>query len=370
MGSNCLAVLVDFTCRLNILLCFDMAAFNIMLSLCLVGGALSGRQLKGLPEDREGKSLLNTFPFNGNVQQEDRLVDSAVQARFLPSEDLDLRSDLQTNEKIKVNFTAVAAARPGNDGKRCIDKVEMVEQIEYDEVVQCDHSYDRRCHTTYVTSYESQQEEECEENFRKNCFIDYEQIAFNQTVEICRTPLVKDCNITGHEICTTQYESECWTTHHEHDVIDDVVSCETVKEQKCFDQTAGYTTFENCTIWPREVCTITQKPVTKYTPHTGCTKVPREICAPAGCGFSPAKEPVCYDKTKTIVQDAPKETCSLEPQRTCGHVTKLVPKLEPKDECVDVPKEVCTRSRINPKPRKRPVIKKWCYVPTEESGLA
>merc|ERR1719309_1799144 len=65
----------------------------------------------------------------------------------------------------------------------------MVEETEYDDVVQCDHSYDKRCHTTYVTNYESQQEEECEENFRKSCFIEYEKIAFDETVNVCRTPL-------------------------------------------------------------------------------------------------------------------------------------------------------------------------------------
>merc|ERR1719369_1394432 len=74
-----------------------------------------------------------------------------------------------------VSFPDVAGASPGADGKRCIDKVEMVEETEYDDVVQCDHSYDRRCHTTYTTNYESQQEEECEENFRKNCFIECEE---------------------------------------------------------------------------------------------------------------------------------------------------------------------------------------------------
>ena len=79
---------------------------------------------------------------------------------------------------------------------------------------------------------------------------------------------------------------------------------------------------------------------------------------------------LCYDKAQTVVQDAPKEECALEPQRTCGHVTKLVPKLAPTEECVDVPKEVCTRSRTNPRKVKKPVVKKWCYVPTEESGLA
>merc|ERR1711872_85607 len=134
---------------------------------------------------------------------------------------------------------------------------------------------------------------ECEENFRKNCFINYEKIAFNETVQVCRTPLVKDCDVQGPEICRTEYESECWTKQEEHDVQDDVVECETVQDEKCDDETSGYTTF-----------------------------------------------------------------------------TKLVPKLEPDEECVDVPKEVCTRSKTNPRKVKKPVVKKWCYVPSEESGLA
>jgi len=245
----------------------------------------------------------------------------------------------------------------------------MIEEIEYDDVVQCDHSYDKRCHTTYVTNYDSQQEEECEENFRKSCFIEYEKIAFNETVEICRTPLVKDCDVQGPEICRTEYESECWTKQEVHDVEDDVVSCETVVDEKCEDETSGYTTNTKCSKWPREVCSVAKKNVKKYTPITGCTKEPRELCAPAGCGFTQGDEE-CYDKVQTVVQDAPKEQCSLEPQRTCKHVTKLVPKLTPTEECVDVPKEVCTRSRTNPRKVKKPVVKKWCYVPTEESGLA
>merc|ERR1712179_285534 len=120
---------------------------------------------------------------------------------------------------------------------------------------------------------------------------------------------------------------------------------------------------------PRKCVLLRKKPVKKFTPIKGCTKEPREICAPSGCGFKEGEEE-CYDKVQTIVQDAPKEQCSLEPQRTCKHVTKLVPKLEPTEERVDVPKEVCTRSRTNPRKVKKPVVKKWCYVPSEESGLA
>ena len=255
---------------------------------------------------------------------------------------------------------------PTNDTeKRCIDKVEMVEETEYDDVVKCDHSYDRRCHTTYVTNYATQQEEECDENFRKSCFIEYEQIAFNESVAVCRTPLVKDCDVQGPETCRTEYESECWTKQEVHEVEDDVVSCSTKKEENCADITVGFTTNTQCRKVPKEVCTVEKKLVKKFTPVTGCTKEPREMCAPAGCGFKEGPEE-CFDKTKTIVQDAPKEKCSLEPQRTCKHVTKLVPKLEPKEECTDIPKEICTRSKTNPRKVKKPVVIKWCYFPAEQ----
>jgi hypothetical protein len=350
---------------------------NPKLLFVFVVGSQAARQLRA--PTRDGKSLLNTFPFNANAEDAhhghheghhaDHHADHAQPAARFPSQALAARAQRQGADDTDVSFGAVAAAGPGADGKRCIDKVDMVEETEYDEVVQCDHSYDKRCHTTYVTNYDSQQEEECEENFRKNCFIDYEQIAFNETVEICRKPLVKNCDIQGEDICRTEYESECWTKQEVHDVEDDVVSCETVVDEKCEDETSGYTTNTKCSKWPREVCSVTKQQVKKYTPITGCTKEPRELCAPAGCGFEEGPEE-CYPKVQTVVQDAPKETCTLEPQRTCKHVTKLVPKLSPKEECVDVPKEVCTRSRTNPRKVKKPVVKKWCYVPSEESGLA
>jgi len=57
---------------------------------------------------------------------------------------------------------SVAAA-----GQRCIDKIEQVEEIEYDEVEECNHSYDKKCHTSYSTEYEAQQEEECDDNYNK-----------------------------------------------------------------------------------------------------------------------------------------------------------------------------------------------------------
>ena len=70
-----------------------------------------------------------------------------------------------------------------------------------------------------------------------------------------------------------------------------------------------------------------------------------------------------------FISKKPVETCTLDPQQNCRHVTILVPTLKPVDECVDVPKEVCSRSRTNPHVVKKPVVKKWCYTPSAESGL-
>ena len=66
----------------------------------------------------------------------------------------------------------------------------------------------------------------------------------------------------------------------------------------------------------------------------------------------------------------PVETCEMEPVRTCKHVTKLVPKLVPVEECADVPKEICARSKINPRKVQKPAIQRWCYEVEEDHSVA
>jgi len=245
----------------------------------------------------------------------------------------------------------------------------MVEETVWENHEDCYHSYDKRCHKSYTTTYTSVQEEECDEVFRKICYIEMVDIATNVTQQVCRRPLVKDCNSPGEEICRTEYQSECWSKQIPHEVEDDVVSCETVEEEKCEDVTEGYTTTKKCQKWPKQQCTVTKETTTKYTTMTGCHKEPTELCAPAGCGFTEGPEE-CHDEVKTVISQKPEEECVIEPQKQCKHVTKLLPQLQEVEECVNVPKEICTRSRTNPKKVKKPVIKNWCYTPSEESGLA
>merc|ERR1711981_464022 len=196
----------------------------------------------------------------------------------------------------------------------------MVEETEYDDVVTCKHSYSEKCHTTYTTDFEPQQEEDCEENFVKSCFTEYKKVASEEAVTFCHTPIILEGD--GPEVCQTVYESACSTRYEEHDVAEEKVE--------------------------------------KYSPETECKKVPREICG-AGTTQVPGEEE-CFDRKETVIQEVPEETCNLEPQRICKHVTKLVPLLKPTEECVDIPKEVCSRSRTNPRKVQKPVVKKWCYV--------
>merc|ERR1712106_684270 len=155
MGSQFSAVLVFTPVGLE-----TMAAPKIVIAIVLLGSSEAARQLRGNHEQRGERSLVNTFPFNSKVATDDHHHDHHDQHEASLRQtfnDIPVRADRQGSEGPAVNFGAVAAA-----GKKCIDKVEMVEETEYDDVVQCDHSYDKRCHTTYVTNYESQQEEDCE----------------------------------------------------------------------------------------------------------------------------------------------------------------------------------------------------------------
>merc|ERR1711931_78023 len=130
---------------------------------------------------RRGKNLRGTFPFN---QQNGRAASHTAHDHHHEHEHahahqaVDARASRQGGGDVDLDIGSIAAA-----GERCIDKVVMVEETEYDDVIECKHSYSQKCHTTYTTDFEPQQEEECEENFIKNCFIDYRKIASEEKIE-------------------------------------------------------------------------------------------------------------------------------------------------------------------------------------------
>jgi hypothetical protein len=81
---------------------------------------------------------------------------------------------------------------------------------------------------------------------------------------MCRTPKVKDCDVEGPEICRTEYETICKTKQEVHEVEEDTVECKTEEEDKCNNETSGYTTKSKCVKLSGEEFTVSKKPTKKY----------------------------------------------------------------------------------------------------------
>ena len=86
-----------------------------------------------------------------------------------------------------------SGARVRPDGKRCVQKVSSVETVEKDPILQCTHKDVEKCHYTYVTEFEANQEELCNENFEKKCQITFKKEAVSDKVKKCYRPQESAC---------------------------------------------------------------------------------------------------------------------------------------------------------------------------------
>merc|ERR1711892_1396187 len=84
-------------------LCFSFLLFG--------EAALGARQLRG--SQRDARNLQSSFPFNQGT---------ADHAHEHHGDHNEARPARQGGDDASVSFADVAAARPGNDGKKCIDK--------------------------------------------------------------------------------------------------------------------------------------------------------------------------------------------------------------------------------------------------------
>merc|ERR1712126_59829 len=136
------------TCRLK-----DPSTMNVFKSLALFGLLAAGASAAG--PNRKGKNLRGTFPFNqGNARAagHDHAHDHHEHEHAHAHNAVDARGSRQGGgDDVALDIGSIAAA-----GERCIDKVVMVEETEYNDVIECKHSYSQKCHTTYTTDFEPQ----------------------------------------------------------------------------------------------------------------------------------------------------------------------------------------------------------------------
>ena len=94
--------------------------------------------------------------------------------------------------------------------------------------------------------------------------------------------------------------------------------------------------------------------------QTTCRKRPLTLFGKKDCEYVEGSEE-CYDKTVAVVNDVPEESCDLVPNQTCKGVYRLMPYLEPTQQCKEVPKEICSFGFKPAVPGEKPLITKWCY---------
>ena len=180
---------------------------------------------------------------------------------------------------------------------RCINKIEMKEVTEYDDEVQCRHSYSEQCYHSYITKYKPSQKQECDDEFVKSCSIHYKTTAQQESVRKCTVPLI--CAGDGAEVCKIAYTTVCETKNEVREVMDDVPSCKTIFESVCEDVRQGYVTKRECKKWPKVKCNKFTQKVMKLSPFSVCRSEPIEVCGPKGCELEPG-EKVCVDEDQTI----------------------------------------------------------------------
>ena len=108
----------------------------------------------------------------------------------------------------------------------------------------------------------------------------------------------------------------------------------------------------------RLCCRYVEQTAGKFIGDTACQPVPVSVCG-AGCVTEEGPEE-CHDKEIDTLVDVPEEVCDLNPQKTCRLVTRLVPSLEPQQECTSVPKEVCHLKFTQPSIQTKPLRTEWC----------
>jgi len=361
---------------------------------------LDGRSSRGTRNQRRNSRLMKWDQLNSNIQEIDmpetdhydvstaEITNKLTQLKLVKdrsSKDIDTNQNeeetkkLETRTSLDDNTDDDEDKDPTTDKEEsvCVKKVMQVPRTVWEDKIVCQHKLSEKCHTTFLTDYVPTQERKCHTSYNKRCRITYKPSVTEEKVSVCRDSLEKSCSedTVGETVCKTIYQTQCNTRYNEMTMEEDQPVCELTTQTKC-ELTANQTNTNNdvlpnfvnnvpnCVDWPVKKCRLEKKLVKKVKPETWCEKYSQNVCAPSNCIISTGKRK-CQDETKPLLTNIPVEDCQLEPQEDCRMETVLVPRLVEKPKCIKVPREVCVKQRVNPKKTFKPVIREWCYRPSQ-----
>ncbi len=271
-----------------------------------------------------------------------------------PSSPVPLRPDgVIVGPKGMVDFTD---ARPDPEtGLLCVIKEDFVDSLRKDPILKCDHLKVRQCHFTYITKFSSNQEEVCDENFEKICQIVFRQEAANQTARKCYKPM--------EVVCEDDKPKQTYPLpSYAFDNKLNVYLGGSNKNNNNNNNLGGGK--EVCQTFYETVCTTKYRETHpggggKPVGDTRCEKVPRTLCGKPSCRVVQGPEE-CHKVNVAAITDVPEETCDLNPRTMCRLETRLVPRLEPVEDCRYRPRQVCHMDFDAPRKEKRPLKVKLC----------
>ena len=100
-------------------------------------------------KEGEGRSLVGYLDSHGHLSKthphHHHSNDHPEENSIVDTKALEVLDDLNDN------------GTPDDNGLVCVQKVMMIQETKYDEVMTCVHKYQQRCHNTFTTVYEPHQ---------------------------------------------------------------------------------------------------------------------------------------------------------------------------------------------------------------------
>jgi len=258
------------------------------------------------------------------------------------------------------------------DGNLCQDKMETVQDTEYETMIQCRVAMKKSCSQHEMTEDNEVKNEvhdnACHTVYEKNCQTVYRPHRNKVRVRICpdgkinvanspfqvpdqnsgeenensivldvrpdpRLPIDNNqngkCRNGRRTVCTTKYHTECTTQQVQQTMQEDYPKCQLEMVENCSEENKSEKS--KCQRVPAMRCKIEKRTVVKTQPESKCSRVPRQYCRKEECNNDEDQkslpplnkdDPNCYYRNQIVNEIVPEEKCSLRPKQMCHSVTE------------------------------------------------